>query len=206
MSEDLIYMYRRRGLEARAALSTSTGQEVGEVNTDQFAENAAIQGEAVKVVACIDLDTDAGVVLYANREPHLDAELLMTVAQHERIVAAQQRAAVIPAEKPLPELMMASYHEAIGWNACRQAMLAALSAQQSAHAGVPRERIKIALEAVQNAMEDAYNNAYQSCCGRGIGQCCGDPEPAWSDADHAIMDALAPAQRELSALLSGGEA
>ena len=34
------------------------------------------------------------------------------------------RAAAIPAEKPLPELMMASYHEAIGWNACRQAMLA----------------------------------------------------------------------------------
>ena len=39
--------------------------------------------------------------------------------------AAWQRTAVIPAEKPLPELMMASYHEAIGWNACRQALLAA---------------------------------------------------------------------------------
>ena len=39
--------------------------------------------------------------------------------------AAWQRTAAIPAEKPLPELMMASYHEAIGWNACRQALLAA---------------------------------------------------------------------------------
>lgn len=82
----------------------------------------------------------------------------------------------------------------------------ALSAQQSAHVSVPRERIQIALDSVQNAMEDAYNNAYQNCCGRGNGQCCGDPEPAWSDADHAIMDALAPAQRELRALLNGGEA
>ena len=68
---------------------------------------------------------------------------LMTVAQHNRILAAWQRtqsagvpegwrAAAIPAEKPLPELMMASYHEAIGWNACRQAMLAA-PAQPAAH-------------------------------------------------------------------------
>lgn len=33
-------------------------------------------------------------------------------------------APVVPPEKKLPELMMASYHEAIGWNACRAAMLA----------------------------------------------------------------------------------
>ena len=58
---------------------------------------------------------------------------LMTVAQHNRILAAWQRAAGIPAEKPVPELMMASYHEAIGWNACRQAMLAAAPAQPAAH-------------------------------------------------------------------------
>ena len=71
---------------------------------------------------------------------------------------------------------------------------------------VPVERITIALESVQNAMEDAYNNAYQECCGRGQGQCCGDPVAAWSDADTAIMDALAPAQRELSALLAAAPA
>lgn len=87
-----------------------------------------------------------------------------------------------------------------------QRIVAVISAQQSAHVCVPRERIQIALEAVQNAMEDAYNNAYQKCCGRGGSQCCGDPEPAWSDADHAIMDALTPAQRELCAILNGGEA
>lgn len=32
-------------------------------------------------------------------------------------------APAVPPEKKLPELMMASYHEAIGWNACRAAML-----------------------------------------------------------------------------------
>lgn len=102
-----------------------------------------------------------------ERKSLWETEPLMTVAQHNRIVAA-------------------------------------LSAQQSApeRVSVPVERIQIALEAVQNAMEDAYNNAYQNCCGRGNGQCCGEPEPAWSDADRAIMDALAPAQRELSALLA----
>lgn len=31
----------------------------------------------------------------------------------------------IPDAKPLPDLMMASYHEAIGWNSCREAMLTA---------------------------------------------------------------------------------
>ena len=35
----------------------------------------------------------------------------------------------VPDEKPLPDLMMASYHEAIGWNACRAAMLAAKDAK-----------------------------------------------------------------------------
>ena len=35
----------------------------------------------------------------------------------------------VPEEKPLPELMLASYHEAVGWNACRAAMLAAAQAK-----------------------------------------------------------------------------
>lgn len=71
---------------------------------------------------------------------------------------------------------------------------------------VPVERIHIALEAVQNAMLDAYSNAYHECCGRGQGQCCGDPDAAWSAEDQRIMDALAPAQRELSALLAAAPA
>lgn len=71
---------------------------------------------------------------------------------------------------------------------------------------VPVERIQIALEAVQNAMLDAYSNAYQECCGRGQGQCCGDPDAAWSAEDQRIMDALSPAQRELSGLLAAAPA
>lgn len=39
------------------------------------------------------------------------------------------QAAGVANEKPLPDLMLSSYHEAIGWNACRQAMLAAVPAQ-----------------------------------------------------------------------------
>ena len=39
-----------------------------------------------------------------------------------------RQAPSVPDEKPLPDLMMASYHEAIGWNACRAAMLAAKDA------------------------------------------------------------------------------
>lgn len=44
-------------------------------------------------------------------------------------VAAQSSAPAIPPEKPLPDLMMASYHEAIGWNECRKAMIAAQAQQ-----------------------------------------------------------------------------
>ncbi|GAA0493452.1 hypothetical protein GCM10009097_06610 [Pigmentiphaga daeguensis] len=41
---------------------------------------------------------------------------------HQELIDAQ--APAVPPEKPLPDLMMASYHEAVGWNACRAAMLA----------------------------------------------------------------------------------
>lgn len=36
----------------------------------------------------------------------------------------QLEAERVPDKKPLPTLMMASYHEAIGWNSCVDAMLA----------------------------------------------------------------------------------
>lgn len=47
---------------------------------------AGLAVEEVEVVACIDLDTDAGTILYASRDDHwLDNALLMTVAQHNLI-------------------------------------------------------------------------------------------------------------------------
>lgn len=137
-------------------------------------------GEAVEVVASIAVDAE-GVVRDFTLEPGLDRHPggytvtpLMTVAQHQRILAA----ATHPAGQVADDLTMVK---------------------------VSRERIANALEAVQNAMEDAYNNAYQDCCGRGQGECCGNPVAGWSDVDQAIMDALAPAQRELSALLANDE-
>lgn len=59
------------------------------------------------------------------------------IADAQRLAAPQASEAMrqfVPPGKPLPDLMMASYHEAIGWNACRAAMLqsAALSAQPGA--------------------------------------------------------------------------
>ena len=46
--------------------------------------------------------------------------------------AAWQRAQrAVPDEKPLPDLMMSSYHEAIGWNSYRKALLAAAPAHQA---------------------------------------------------------------------------
>lgn len=58
-------------------------------------------------------------------------ELVTVYAAPQASEAVRQ---CVPPEKPLPDLMMASYHEAIGWNACRAAMLksAALSAQPGA--------------------------------------------------------------------------
>lgn len=61
---------------------------------------------------------------------HLNGEML--VWEQEQLLNAMfqgQQPVAIPDKKPLPELMMASYHEAIGWNACIDAMLAGASAQ-----------------------------------------------------------------------------
>jgi hypothetical protein len=56
--------------------------------------------------------------------PVVNALLKATVK--ESLTVAPQP--VVPDEKPLPELMMASYHEAKGWNDCRNEMLRLLSA------------------------------------------------------------------------------
>lgn len=65
---------------------------------------------------------------------------------------------------------------------------------------------------VEGAMEEAYGNAFQVCCGKGSGgECCGDPEAGWSPEDQRTMDVLNPIQRELRAMLDatpaqGGDA
>lgn len=42
---------------------------------------------------------------------------------------------LVPEKKPLPALFMATYHEAIGWNACVDAMLAAAPNMQEGSVG-----------------------------------------------------------------------
>lgn len=60
---------------------------------------------------------------------------------------------------------------------------------------------------VEGAMEDAYGNAFQVCCGKGSGgECCGDPEAGWSPEDQRTMDVLNPIQRELRAMLAAAPA
>ncbi|WP_079743737.1 hypothetical protein [Pseudomonas aeruginosa] len=60
---------------------------------------------------------------------------------------------------------------------------------------------------VEGAMEDAYGNAFQVCCGKGRGgECCGDPEAGWSPEDQRTMDVLNPIQRELRAMLAAASA
>ena len=61
-----------------------------------------------------------------SQEPELSKQLKNINSAMED--ADTRPAQNVPDEKPLPDLMMASYHEAIGWNACRAAMLAAKDA------------------------------------------------------------------------------
>ena len=68
---------------------------------------------------------------------------------------------------------------------------------------VPTRSLETALEAVQSLMQAAYENGHQECCGQSSGwECCGSPVSTWDAVDEGIMDALAPAQRELSAMLA----
>lgn len=68
--------------------------------------------------------------LHGLMQADLSTELEAILAQPIKAGAAWQRAQSlsVPDEKPLPDLMMSSYHEAIGWNACRKAMLASAPA------------------------------------------------------------------------------
>ncbi len=72
------------------------------------------------------------------------------------------RAPVAPPEKKLPELMMASYHEAIGWNACCAAMLAQPVSQGYELPDNVREALTLALQAME-FMGDTLNSVDVVC-------------------------------------------
>ena len=50
------------------------------------------------------------------------------------------------------------------------------------------ERVR---ECVVSAKQAAQDRVYQGCCGRGTYECCGEPEPCWTEADQQIMSLVA---------------
>lgn len=46
---------------------------------------------------------------------------------------------LVPEPKPLPDLLLATYHEARGWNACREAMLKLIGTHSAEIAGALRD-------------------------------------------------------------------
>lgn len=65
-----------------------------------------------------------------------------------------------------------------------------------------REAADAALSEIQAVMQESYNNATPVCCGRPGMECCGSPDPEWSEFDQRMMDRFAPIERELRAALS----
>ena len=65
----------------------------------------------------------SGGHFYEGSRPHINPTKVWSLPIGTKLYT--RPAPSVPDEKPLPDLMMASYHEAIGWNACRAAMLAA---------------------------------------------------------------------------------
>lgn len=59
-----------------------------------------------------------------------------------------------------------------------------------------------ALAEIQAVMQEAYNSAAPVCCGRGISECCGSPDPEWSEHDQRTMDRFAPHELALRAALA----
>ncbi|QDH84098.1 hypothetical protein KMC56_gp25 [Achromobacter phage vB_AxyP_19-32_Axy12] len=77
-------------------------------------ERAALAWYAEQVAGCRKFGADGDAARQA-----LDKD----GGRRARAALASTPVAAIPPEKPLPDLMMATYHEAVGWNACRAAML-----------------------------------------------------------------------------------
>lgn len=58
--------------------------------------------------------------------------------------------------------------------------------------------VVVALEAVQDVLQDAYQSAYLVCCGQAGTECCGSPDPEWEPWAEQIMEKLGPIQNALS--------
>lgn len=63
-----------------------------------------------------------------------------------------------------------------------------------------------ALREIETVIHEAFNSATPVCCGKAQQECCGNPDPEWSEYDQRTMDRFAPHQRALNAALSQQEA
>ena len=75
-----------------------------------------------------------------------------------------QFAVVVPDEKPLPDLMMSSYHEAIGWNAYRKALLAAAPSTPAAQGAVPDGYALVSVELLKSVLDPVCTDDWAPAC------------------------------------------
>ena len=59
------------------------------------------------------------------------------------------------------------------------------------------------LDAVDAALNAAYDRVFPVCCGKGSESgCCGQPDQTWTPQDEALMALLAPVERNLRTALA----
>ena len=97
-------------------------ERIAELEASPAGEREAF--EASGVASMLSRDTEPGYEdQYASPAANMAWRGLQAGAAWQRAQSLR-----VPDEKPLPDLMLSSYHEAIGWNAYRKALLAAAPA------------------------------------------------------------------------------
>lgn len=119
-----IFTPRFNSVIARFTPCGKSGMKEGLLYAAPVAAQAPVFSVGVRGVGLID-DNPSALAIYFYAAPNNDDIRALHEIVSGTPVAAQSSAPAIPPEKPLPDLMMASYHEAIGWNKCRKAVIAA---------------------------------------------------------------------------------
>lgn len=224
---ELALQFDRHRIQAMALIRAVAAGEAGQEDCAKFAAlpppaaqpSLAPELERPEVVAFLMKPDTYEPYVGLRRDGTCDCvEPLMTVAQHAGIIAkwadllnrANDRADAAQARVAELEKEISDQDELVGFGCVGNVL-----ADEIAQAGrVPEGYIVIqtaslshVLGLVEGAMEDAYGNAFQVCCGKGRGgECCGDPEAGWSQEDQRTMDMLNPIQRELRAMLAAAPA
>jgi len=148
-----------------------------------------------------DTDYNAGyrngvVVGWNNAREAMACNIASLSARLAQLVVAK-----VPDTKPLPDLMLASYHEAVGWNACREAMLSQPHPQAAQGGEVQGEEVVCELAGY---VKDGEDGPYINWLGEGGIHDLPDGTPLWllSGADFETEEGWAslythPAEREV---------